>query len=253
MRCIDSGPTFLLRSRAAFPTCLAVIAMAAAMPLPDVGVGVAAASSLQKEFSASWEGRMQQYRLQETSADAAEKSAIEAYVQAINTKGAEEQAGRAASVMLAASSQMGFVKGRIIALTGFRGFFASKPSQVRTEVFMQERASDLQDLVKKAQTDYDVAKAANPEPAPAYLSNLLAAIRLNGLARGVTQELSLIDQNLGSYYKAKSVADDERRQARAHLLATLAGSLQPPPTTDSKFPASVRCQTYGTVTNCQEN
>lgn len=223
-----------------------------ALALQPLGVTPAQAENVRSEFVKAWTEREGQYANQAEAANAHQQAAIQtlAEVSQPNAPDAEPKL----KAVLDAASGYGFLNGRRAAIGGFRAFFASKPSQARTEMWMQEQVNYLQGLSRKADSDFNAVRALKPAETPDYLMTVLKAIAMNGLVRGATEETQLIDQNLAVFFQAKTADDARRRQARAAFFGALGASLQQ----SAQLPAfqptrNVRCTTFGNTTNCSGN
>lgn len=215
----------------------------------------AMAANLKSEFTSAWSGRQSQYEAEARSALDRQRTAITAYA-ATKSPATDPTATAKANDVLDATSEYGIVQGRLAQIVGLQSFFATNPSKTATEIWLQARVSEIQTLSRKAEAEWRQARmAAAPQAAAdekTYISKALQAIAFLGIVRGLNEEARLIDENLGSYFRAKGENDDARRRARAAIFGALAGALQQsaqqplirPPTT-------VRCDTYGASTTCR--
>ena len=93
---------------------------------------------------------------------------------------------------------------------------------------------------------------------PGAFKAKLAALANSAEFFGTIAELKLLDENLGSYFEAKSAQDDSRRRARAAFFGALAGAAGsfnsqplPPPAT----PRTTTCRStqFGRTVTCTGN
>lgn len=148
-------------------------------------------------------------------------------------------------------------RGRGLLLIEFREFIAGKPSAARTELWIQEKAAELQredDTVNAQRQSIETFPAGTPE------GEMIAAtqswIEAHGRLQGRVGEILLIDANLRSYFAARGEEKARSRSALAAILGGMAAGLQQqqgglasaPP-----LPLTTRCNTYFSGTVCTTN
>ena len=163
--------------------------------------------------------------------------------------------------MFDAISEYGIAKGRKAALGDFRAFFASNPSAAATEIWLQGQTSELQRMVTKGNAQAEAVKLLKPGQGGItpqdYLERGMQSVGYNSLVRGAIEETQLLDQNLGTYFRAKTADDGDRRRRRATMFGILAAGLggaaraaAPPSPQFPQPPQTIRCTTYFNSTVC---
>lgn len=226
-----------------FSLVFAVALLAAPISAPSPAI----ARNVQKEFAEAWSQREQRYSAAFDSASKAQAAAIDAFTTASQAHSPEAK-DLLVSVFDSADAY-GAAAGRRAALADFNTLIKDKPSAARIDMWMQEQMAKLKEMGDTAKRDIEALRTADAA-APDAIVNALKAISYQGLVRGAVQEMSLIDQNLSSYFQAKSSEDLARRQARARFFGALGAALQQSGQTNFPNARMTQCHTTGATTNC---
>ncbi|MEZ5748712.1 MAG: hypothetical protein R3D83_02130 [Caenibius sp.] len=210
----------------------------------------AEAKSVRKEFTEAWVARQDRY------AGDVERATNE-LKDALNPKTPEpdldEDAAKVRiSAILEKTRQMGYSAGRADVLFRLLALMKEKPSSARAEMWFQEEADHVKQESAKADDRLNAAKAikigeGGVTPQEAFTEAGQAMFWL-GTVQGTVDELALVNTNLASFYEAKSVEDQRRRQAWANALSSIGNSLQNSAQQNQGF--MMNCTTTGPFTNC---
>lgn len=228
---------------------LAMLALQPALTTPTL------AANLKTEFLTAWATRATKYATDLQAAQDRKNAAILALNAAAAAKSPDAQAKLVG--MFDAAFYYGIAEGRQGVLNAFRAQFANKSSQAATEMWLQEQVSKLQDMSKQGDDNLKAVSLMKPgqdglKPDD-YMTKNLDAVAFNGVVRGASQESQLIDENLGTYFRAKTADDTERRQNRARIFGALGAALSgaaSAPTAQPSLPVTVNCHTYYSGTVC---
>jgi len=175
-------------------------------------------ASTYKDFVKVWDPRDQSYRSErgtlETNAQSSASRALESVV-------SDDPAGPDDLVMaLTAAWSLSELVGRGQTLYVFREHMGSKPSAALSEAWMQGKVDEL----RRRQSEADmVERQMNVlrDRARGTVGEWIAALErlsmMRGTIAGTAAELVLINQNLGSYYRARS----EEQAASAALWGSV--------------------------------
>lgn len=236
-----------------FKSFAATLAISISVATLSFAVEPLAAESTHKEFSEAWEARETRYSEQFDAANSMAKEKSNEYFQAIIAKKEDVSAETKAMMDAIEASSYLYARGRTLMF--LREHMKSKPSAAKTELWMQEMLDLLQGSAKEADRRWAEFNAMKPgDDLRAYFAALEVALIQSGQTKGEMDELTLIDQNLASYYEARSVEQAKRRTARAAFLSAIGASLQQS-SSQAVFAPTVRtrCTTFGGVTNCTSN
>ena len=236
--------------------CMLVLA---ALALQPVMITPVRAENLKVEFNTAWASRETLYVSQIQETEAHQAAAIKAFGAAAQASAPDT--GAKMQAMFDAISEYGVAKGRKAALGDFRAFFASNPSAAATEIWLQGQTSELQRMVTKGNAQAEAVKLLKPGQGGItpqdYLERGMQSVGYNSLVRGAIEETQLVDQNLGTYFRAKTADDVDRRRRRATIFGILAAGLggaaraaTPPPPQFPQSPQTIRCTTYFNSTVC---
>ena len=221
-----------------------LLAVALAFALAE---GVASAKSVQQEFSQAWTERGERYEAEQLRLNARADEAWKALDEAMksNTPDVKDRTGQ----FITALQDGAYNYGRAMLLDAFKEHLAKKPSAAATELWMQERVDALRTQAEAL--DRAGERLANDDSPGAFKAKF-SALATSAKFFGTVAELKLLDENLGSYFKAKSVQDDGRRRARAAFFGALAGAARAYDTQPS-FPRTTTCQSSGNAVTCTGN
>lgn len=215
------------------------------------------AKSVHKEFSEAWAERDNAYaddfaRLLQQANDAVE--AYRATVAAGEPRVVQIAAFKAAMDKAHAASA---ARGRGLLLIEFREFMIGKPSAARTELWIQEKAAELQreEAAVEAQRQ-SIETFPTETPDQVIVASTQSWFQAHGTLQGRVGEILLIDANLRSYFTARGEEKARSRGALAAILGGLAAGVQqqqdgfaPAP----PLPITTRCNTYFSGTVCTTN
>lgn len=207
----------------------------------------ATAGSTYKEFTAAWAERDARYVQQHAELDKTAREATQAFLANPKSKDSDEKLGQ----MLVAIKAAMYMDGRGATLRALRIFMEKKRSAAATELWMQERSDAARTSASSLQVRFATLKSlrdTGKDGTDAYFVDSVSAISDAATLQGQVEELSLIDQNLGSYFRAQGQEDASRRETRARIFGAIGASLS---TYSQPAPGwSATCNTYGTSTTC---
>lgn len=208
------------------------------------------AKSVRKEFTEAWIARQERYVSEVESA----KNEIK---EAVNPPNPEpvvdaDTARARLSAILEKTRQMGYSAGRADVLARLLNLMKDKPSSARAEMWFQEETDHVKQESSKADDRLEAARTSKVgeggiTPQQAFSEAGMAMFWL-GTVQGTTDELALVNTNLASFYEAKSIEDQRRRQAWANALSSIGNSLQNSAKQNQSF--MMNCTTNGPFTNC---
>ena len=237
----------------AYLAAFAVLTIQPASQSPAMG------ENLKGELSSAWSARAARYASELEAAQAQKNAAIQALSAAAEAKAPDAQTK--ASALSDALFNFGISKGRYGVLGAFRAQFAANPSQAASEIWLQEQVSKLQSMSRQGDDEIKAVSLMKPGQGgvtpDAYMTKYADAVAFNGIVRGAIEETQLLDQNLGTYFRAKTADDVDRRRRRATIFGILAAGLggaaraaTPPPPQFPQSPQTIRCTTYFNSTVC---
>ncbi len=181
--------------------------------------------------------------------DQSARETVAQYMTALQTEGADmdHEAAKLKDAMHRAS----YIYGRYWVLSELREHMDDKPSAVSSELWMQEKVSEVQSDARLADNHWtQLANLPDEASLTERLSKFEAAVVGGARVQGVVDELTLIDQNLASYYQGRS----EERANRSRIFAAIGSALMQSSRQATIAPSvRTRCSTYGGVTNCTSN
>lgn len=205
-------------------------------------------ASTTSDFAKIWSARDASYRSERPVLEEAAQRTAAVLVATIKNKNDFEPPEMIAA--LTSARQLSELLGRGAFLYEFREHMKTKPSAAVSEAWMQERVSALKTL-SIAADDYEAqVRAMQPGKNVSFVDwvgALEKLVMMRGDLNGRVQEMTLVDQNLDSYYAAKRQADARRRdflRAFGQALATQQRSVQN---------WSAFCTTNGRNTTCLGN
>lgn len=226
-----------------------------AAPILFAAASPSEAKSVHKEFSEAWASRDNGYAANFTELLKEANEAVAAFRIAVDEQQPREQRIALFNVAMEKAHAASAARGRGMLLIEFREFVARKPSAARTELWVQEKASELQ---REEAELTELQKTIQALPEGTSDNELIAAtqkwMEMHGQLQGRVSEITLIDANLRSYFAGRGEEQAKKRNALAGLLGGLAamgqqdGYAPPPP-----MPLTTRCNTYFSGTVCTTN
>lgn len=205
-------------------------------------------ASTASDFAKIWSAREASYRAERPALEESAQQKAAVLVAAIKSN--TEYGPPEMIAALTSARQLSELAGRGMFLYEFREHMKAKPSAFVSEAWMQERVSELKTL-SIAADDYEAqVRAMQPGKNVSFVDwvgALEKLVMMRGDLNGRVQEMTLVDQNLDSYYAAKRQADARRRdflRAFGQALATQQRSVQN---------WSAFCTTNGRNTTCLGN
>jgi len=197
------------------------------MMLMGLLIAAPATASVYKDFAKAWEERDQTYRGEREALESRARSSAERAVNALVDS--EPTAAEDLVLALSAAWSLSELVGRGQMLYALREHMAAKPSAVMSEIWIQGKADGL----RRRQADTDmieremgILEGRDTIGVQQWIAALERLSMMRGAIAGEAAELSLISQNLATYYRARS--DEQARSAElwAGVLAALAGAVQ---------------------------
>jgi len=187
----------------------------------------AAVASAYKDFSKVWEQRETTYRGERPGLEARAKSSADAAVKALilNDPNGPQDLGLA----LAAAWSLSELVGRGQTLWALREHMAGRPSVQLSEAWLQGKIDELQR--KEAEADMiaeqmQMLKARDDVSVQQWIAALEQLSMMRGSISGAAAELTLIQQNLESYYSARAGETIQKRALIGSVLSALAATSQ---------------------------
>ena len=186
----------------------------------------AVGASVQKDFMRLWEARAEGYTLQRPAIE--ERTAKDAAQAVQSIKTGQPSAGQELGLALRSTRELSTLYGRYQTLWVLREHMGSKPSEALSEAWMQAQIGILRTKI----ADTDLAEKQIRQSVPGRDISLLEWVGAieklaqdRGYIEGATAELTLIDDNLHSYYVARSEEHEKAVRLRAAILTAIAISL----------------------------
>lgn len=164
-----------------------------------------AAASAYRDFVGVWDARDATYRAEREALDARAKSSATRAVEALVMSAPE--APEDLVVALAAAWSLSELVGRGQTLWALREHMASRPSAALSEAWMQGKVDELRRRLAEAdmiERQIDILKGRDTVSVQHWIAALEQLSMMRGNISGAAAELTLIDQNLRSYYRAQS-------------------------------------------------
>lgn len=223
-----------------------ILAAALALSAPTSEVS---AKSVQQEFTQAWAERGDRYEQEQLRLNTRIEEAwkmLDGATQA-NAPDVKDKTGQ----FIGALQDGAYMHGRATLLHTFKGHMAKKPSAAATELWVQERVDSLR---MQAEALDKRGEQLNSGTSPGAFKAKLTALANSAEFLGTVAELKLLDENLGTYFKAKSAQDDARRRARAAFFGALAGSVRSY-SSQSSPTRTTTCHSaqFGTTITCTGN
>lgn len=205
-----------------------------------------AAKPIQQEFSQAWTDRAARYGDQQKALNQRVEISLKALHEASEAKSPEVKAKT--DQFLAALQDGAYMHGRISLLKVFQSHMAKKPSAAATELWIQEQTDSLR---VQAEALDKLGERLGADNSNEGMKAKMSALAASAEFMGTLAELSLIDQNLSTYFKAKSAQDEGRRRARAAFFGAMAAAFQN--NRDSSWSATCVNSPLGFSTTCAGN
>lgn len=226
-----------------------------AAPILFAAASPSEAKSVHKEFSEAWASRDNAYAANFTDLLNEANEAVAAFRTAIDEQRPREQRIALFNAAMGKAHAASAARGRGMLLVDFREFIGQKPSAARTELWIQEKASELQrDEAALAELQKSIQALPEGTPDNDFIATTQKWMEMHGQLQGKVSEILLIDANLRSYFAGRGEEQARKRNALAGLLGGLAamgqqdGYAPPPP-----LPITTRCNTYFSGTVCTTN
>lgn len=218
-------------------------------------LGTAEAKSVQKEFVETWTARDARYQADYSSQVDTANASVDAFVKAANTDSSPDDVGTLFSVAMDRVHEASITLGRGKTVHELLELAERKPSAARGELWMQEQV----DLLRQRQSNLnELQETMTNLGSSAGLSKIVEVtqkwVQAHGELQGRTEELSLLDLNLASYFKARGEEQAIRSANRRAVFAGIARALQDIPANTAMpmiGPVRTTCRTFGGVTNCR--
>lgn len=214
--------------------------------------GTATAKSVHSEFMEAWSQRHDRYDGEFKTAQAGLKSASEQLWAAAAANAPDLRAKLDA--LFSATDDLGYRAGRADMNQTLLQFIEKKPSAERAELWLQDQMDKMRQAQAAAKEAFDRASAIkigeNGETEQSKLTSMGKAIFAGGTLRGQTAELTLINDNLATYYQAKTQQDAERRARWRAALGAFGQSMQAQAQAQANRNWMAHCTTVGNSTNC---
>jgi hypothetical protein len=213
----------------------------------------AAASSVRKDFEGIWSAREADYSASEQASATQEHDDTLKFVETFKSNG--PTLAPDFQSLMAVSFSHAQATARYKLLKEFEAFMATKPSAAGGQARMQGKIAQVQPAVAPAaaeETRLASVKIGIDEPAGQWVQEKARAAQISGMLSGLVAELTLIDQNLRSFYEGRSIEQQQASETRRRILGGLAAGLAaaaaatPPPPRNF----SVMCTQTGSFTNC---
>lgn len=220
---------------------LMALALALAAPV------AVAASSVFDDFTAAWSERDARYVEQHASLDKEAREATATFFAAADPS-SPESAARLERMILAIKAAS-YVDGRGRVLRDLRIHMAKKPTEARAELWMQEKADSTRALATEVDAKFADLKrrSASGDQSDSFFTDSVTALVMAASLHGQIVELTLVDQNLGSYFRVKGQEEASRRESRARIFSAIGAALSTY-SAPQNSPWTATCTTsYGTT------
>ena len=178
-------------------------------------------ASVYKDFVKVWDERDRTYRAEREALERKAQSAAERALYSLTS--ADAAAGEDLIIALNAAWSLSELVGRGQMLYVFREHMAAKPSAALSELWMQGKVDELRRKQAEADTiesEMQILRGRDTITARHWIAAHESLSMMRGNISGQASELTLINQNLTTYYRAQS---QEVSVGRAVLAAALLG------------------------------
>lgn len=179
------------------------------------------AKPVQQEFAQAWTDRAARYDEQQKALNQRVEASLQELHEASQAKspGAKQKTDQ----FLAALQDGAYMHGRIGLLKELQAHMARKPSAAATELWVQEQTDALR---MQADALDKLGERLGADESSEGVKAKMSALASSAEFFGRLAELSLVDQNLNTFFKAKTARDESRRRARAAFFGALATAFQ---------------------------
>ena len=212
-----------------------------------------AGANVRKDFQGIWSAREADYSASDQAAASQEHDVTIKFVETFKSNGPtlvpEFQS------LMAVSYGHARATARYKLLKEFEAFMATKPSGAGAQAWMQGKIAEVQPAIAPAAAEearLAKIKLGVDEQAGQWVQEKARAAQISGMLSGLISELTLIDQNLRSYYAGRGVEQQQAAETRRRILGGLAAGLAAAAATAPPPPRnfSVMCTQTGPLTNC---
>ena len=184
-------------------------------------------ASVYKDFVRIWDARDKTYRSERAALESRAQASAERAINALIVS--DPAAPEDLVLALTAAWSLSELVGRGQMLHVFREHMAEKPSAALSEIWLQGKVDELRR--RQAETDLieremEILKGRDTTSVKTWIAALERLSMIRGSLSGEASELALIDQNLVTYYRARSEERAEAHAGWAAVLLTLAGAAQ---------------------------
>jgi hypothetical protein len=189
--------------------------------LTSLMLAVPVGASVYGDFTKVWDARDKSYRSERPALESNAQQSAERAVNALVSD--DPDAPQDLVLALNAAWSLSELAGRGQMLFTFREHMAGKPSAALSEVWIQGKVDELRrrksdaDMIER---EMDMLKGHDSISVKQWIAALERLSMMRGTLAGEASELALINENLITYYHARS---EEVSRNRAILSAALAG------------------------------
>ena len=212
------------------------------------------AKSVHKEFTEAWSERDNQYSSSYSVLVDTTNASIKNFRLSLENGG--DNTVPLFKIAMDNAHDASVVKGRGLILNDLIALAKNKPSPARSEIWMQREIDKLKSQNNTLATLQAAMEGQGAEtPLEQKIKAIQSWVQQHGLVTGKTEELSLIDQNLASYHRAKSASDQRKRAARRAFFGILGSALARSSVRRNDFTPTIttHCNTFGGITTCRSN
>lgn len=191
-----------------------LLTMAMSMLVP----AMPAYASVASDFAKAWEARDKGYRAERPALEARAQTSAARAIEALLSD--EPTAGDDLTMALTAAWSLSEIVGRGQTLWALREHMAQKPSAALSEMWLQGKVDELkrrQDEADMISAQMEMLKKRDTMSVKTWIAALEQLSMMYGSISGASAELTLISQNLGSFYRARS--EERDRNARIWIAA----------------------------------
>ncbi len=186
----------------------------------------AASASALKDLKRLLESRAQQYTEQRPALEQRTQESATAAVRSIQS--ADRSAAEALNTALGETRQLSYLYGRYQTLWALREHMETKPSLATSETWLQGQVEAIRAKIASADATEAALKRSVPGsdvPLLSWVGSIERLAQDRGYSEGATAELSLINEDLRTYYAARAEEHENAVRLRTALLAAFAMAL----------------------------
>ncbi|PCE40946.1 hypothetical protein [Rhizorhabdus dicambivorans] len=176
-----------------------------------------------KDFMRQWEQRAQDYTQQRAPLEQRTQQSAETAVRSIQASA--PSAPEALNEALGDTRQLSYLYGRYQTLWALREHMEKKPSMAVSEMWLQSQVEGIRAKIAAsdaAEQDLRRSVPGRDLPLIQWVGAVERLAQDRGYSEGATAELTLINENLRSYYAARAEEHERAVRLRTTLLAGLA-------------------------------